>query len=155
MPGALDPRSATHTTTRTDAPWLRPVPDLEPEQTFGPQHRALTALIKAVAWLSPDQDAQIEATWYGMRGPARFAARGQASQVASDHDRLEEQLNARQRTWAASNFRARDAAGDAAHALAVRDLIGSGFTQAAYDELVGPWVSVMGPVHPQDPAPER
>lgn len=153
MPGAFDPRSATHTTGHRENGWLRAVPDADPARIFGPQHAALTALIKAVARLTPDQDDAIEARWYDMRGPARFRSRGEASQTASAHGRLEEQLNARQRAWAASTLRARDAAGDAAHALAVRDLIGSGLSQSSYDELVAPWVDVMGPVHPQDARP--
>lgn len=153
MPGALDPRSAMHASARTASPWRSAGPDSDPEQVLGPQHAALNALIAAVARLTPEQDVAIEARWYDMRGPARFRSRGEASQAASAHERLEEQLNARQRAWAASGFRSRDAAGDAAHALAVRDLIGSGLSQSAYDELVLPWASVMGPVHPDDAGP--
>ena len=43
------------------------------------------------------------------------------------------------------------AAWAAAGALVVRDLIGKyGFTQVHYDTLTGPWVSIFGPVHPDD-----
>jgi hypothetical protein len=153
MPGALDPRTAMHAPAGTKAPWLRTVPDTDPSQVLGPQHAELTALIRAVARLTPEQDTAIESKWYDMRGPARFASRGEASQAASTHQRLEEQLNARQRAWAASDFRSRDAAGDAAHALSVRDLIGAGLAQSSYDELVAPWASVMGVVHPDDAIP--
>lgn len=150
MPGAPDPRSAMHARARSATPWLRAVPDADMAQVLGPQHAAIAALIKAVSRLSQEQDTAIESRWYDMRGPQRFTSRGEASQAASVHQRLEEQLNARQRVWAASNFRSRDAAGDAAHALAVRDLIGSGLSQSSYDELVAPWASVMGPAHPDD-----
>lgn len=153
MHGALDPRSAMHAPAHTKAPWLRAVPDADPKQILGPQHAELTALIRAVARLTPEQDTAIESKWYDMRGPARFSSRGEASQAASMHERLEWQLNARQRAWSASEFRSRDAAGDAAHALSVRDLIGSGLSQSSYDELVAPWVSVMGVLHPDDAAP--
>lgn len=150
MSGALDPRSALHAPARRQPPWLRAVPDVDSAQLLGPQHAAIADLIRAVTRLTPEQDAEIEARWYSMRGSARFRARGQASQAASRHGRLEAQLNARQRAWAASNGRSRDAAGDAAHALAVRDLIGGEFPSAAYDELVNPWASVMGAAHPED-----
>ena len=46
---------------------------------------------------------------------------------------------------------ARDAAGAAAGALVVRDLIGQhGFTQEHYDLLTAPWATVIGRVHPDD-----
>ncbi|WP_153506064.1 hypothetical protein [Cumulibacter manganitolerans] len=149
MSGALDPRSAYHAAART-TPRLRAVPDPHPEATFGPQHAEITALISAVAGVTPEQDEAIETRWFDLRGPGRFVARGRASEAASAHGRLEAQFNARQRAWSASALKCRDAAGDAAHALAVRDLIGGSFDRSAYDELVAPWATVMGPVHPED-----
>lgn len=151
MPGALDPRSAMHASARS-RPRLRAVPHVDPEHVFGPEHAAVAALIKALTRISPEQDDAIEARWYDLRGAGRFAARGQASSAASTHGRLEAQINARQQTWSTSSLKCRDAAGDAAHALAVRDLIGQGFSREAYDELVEPWASVMGPPHPDDAA---
>ncbi|WP_134321947.1 hypothetical protein [Cumulibacter soli] len=153
MRPAPDPRSDTHAPTRAGSGWLRAVPDADSTQLLGPQHAELTSFFTSVGFLTPEQDAAIESKWYDMRGPERFASRGQASQAASTHARLEEQLNARQRAWAATTMRARDAAGDAAHALSVRDLIGVGMSQEAYDELVAPWALVMGPVHPADTDP--
>lgn len=150
MPGAIDPRSDLHASARSARARLRSVPDADPQAVLGPQHEALSALIAAVTRLTPEQDASIESAWYDGRGPHRFTARGLASQVASANGRLEAQMNARQRTWAASAHKCRDAAGDAAHALAVRDLVGAEFTREAYDELMRPWVSVMGPAHPAD-----
>jgi hypothetical protein len=54
--------------------------------------------------------------------------------------------------WALAAGAATQAADQvAAGALAVRDLIGKhGFTQAHYDTLIGPWRTVIGPVHPDD-----
>lgn len=150
MPGALDPRSAMHAATRPIVPRLRAVPDLHSPPTFGPQHEAVTALIAALTQVTPEQDAAIESAWYAQRGPGRFTARGQASQAASANGRLEAQIIARQQAWSASVAKCRDAAGDAAHALAVRDLIGPAFSKESYQELIAPWVSVMGPVHPDD-----
>ena len=41
---------------------------------------------------------------------------------------------------------------DAARALVVRDLIGRhGFTADRYRTLTGPWATVIGPAHPDDP----
>ena len=148
MTEALDPRSAYHATHAS--PRLRAVPSPRSEQVFGPQHAAISALIAAVATLTPEQDDAIESRWFDLRGPDRFVARGRASEAASAHGRLEAQFNARQRAWSASEMKCRDAAGDAAHALAVRDLIGGSFERSAYDELVEPWQSVMGPAHPDD-----
>jgi hypothetical protein len=40
----------------------------------------------------------------------------------------------------------------AARALVVRDLIGRhGFTADHYRTLTGPWATVIGPAHPDDP----
>ena len=44
------------------------------------------------------------------------------------------------------------ARGTRSETLAVRWLLEHGF-QAAYDLLTGPWRSVIGPVHPDDPTP--
>ena len=155
MPGALDPRAAMHASARTSLPHLRAVPDADPARTLGPQHHAVLALIGALAQVTPEQDDAIESRWYDQRGPDRFVARGQASSAASRSGRLEAQLNARQRTWSATTLKGRDAAGDAAHALSVRDLIGPAFPQECYDQLVSPWAGVMGPVHPEDGAPDQ
>jgi len=59
---------------------------------------------------------------------------------------------ARATAWDAALDAARGAAGDAAGALLLRDLIGQapGWDQDAYDLLTGPWRQVIGPVHPDD-----
>lgn len=150
---AGDPRTASPMTAPHGGPRLRAVPDLRSEPSFGPQHAHVTALIRALDQVSSEQDQAIEAAWYDLRGPRRFAARGVASDAAQQHGRLDAQLEARQQTWSASNLRCRDAAGDAALALVVRDLIGSAVPQDAYDQLTSPWAHVMGPVHPDDAPP--
>jgi hypothetical protein len=53
--------------------------------------------------------------------------------------------------WDIARDAAWDAAGGAAGALVVRDLIGSyGVTQAHYDALTGPWRKTIGRLHPDD-----
>ncbi|GAB3306412.1 hypothetical protein EK0264_05775 [Epidermidibacterium keratini] len=154
MATAPDARSVhhrPHQPTRAGAR-LQAVPDPAPSDLYGPQHTEIERLIGAVRRISTDDDRAVERYWYNHRGAQRFAARGAASQVASAMGRLEAQIFARQQVWAASDNLSRDAAGDAAHALAVRDLIGETFPQQAYDELVAPWASVMGGVHPEDHA---
>lgn len=145
-----DLRTAAPAGARPSGPRLRPVPDLRSPEDLGPQHAHIVALIRALAGVSAEQDQQIEAVWYELRGPRRFAARGTISDSASRSGRLEAQLQARQRTWAASSLRCRDAAADAALALVVRDLVGTGPAHEAYDQLTWPWASVMGPAHPDD-----
>lgn len=152
MTTAPDPRSVHHRLHQPNrsASRLTVVPPPDPAALYGPQHQAITAMMQAVQRIRPEQDRAVERYWYDHRGPHRFAARGAASQAASAAGRLEAQIYARQQVWSASESLARDAAGDAAHALAVRDLISEQFPQEAYDELVRPWASIMGGVHPDD-----
>lgn len=153
MASSLDPRSIHQRSTgphRAGVARLRPLPSVPAEQLFGPQHAAIQALIGAASRIGEDQDRAIEREWYQHRGTGRFASRGAASQVASTAGRLDAQIHARQQAWAAADLACRDAVGDAAHALAVRDLICDDFTQEQYDALVEPWAAVMGPVHPDD-----
>ena len=85
---------------------------------------AAGAAARAAAW---------DATWAAARDAAGAAARDTA--------------------WAAAGAAAGDAAWDAAWALVVRDLIGQhGLTQDHYDTLTRPWRTVIGPIHPDDPA---
>jgi len=125
-------------------------------KTFGPQWESIVALIRTAATLTPQQGNELYvaagyaayyAAGYAARVPAGYAA-GYAARVA-----------ARVPAGYAAGYAARDAArvpawyaaGYAARALVVRDLIGQhGFTQEHYDLLVSPWVSVMGPAHPDD-----
>ena len=155
MTGAIDPR---HYPPRRAQPSpreaararLRAVPKVDPRERFGPQYAELTKLVEAARTVDQQQAHAIEDKWYQRRGRRRFAARSAASSAAAKSDRLICQIDARQAAWSATDLPSRDAAGDAAHALAVRDLIGEIFTREDYDELLWPWASVMGPVHPQD-----
>ena len=162
MPGAIDPRHYPPRQPRralneplrgSPRSGLRAVPELDPRARFGPQYAEITRLIEAVEHVTVEQSQVIEREWYQHRGRRRFAARSAASSVAAKSDRLICQIDARQMAWSSSDLPCRDAAGDAAHALAVRDLAGPIFSQGDYDELVGPWVSVMDPLHPDDVQP--
>ena len=83
-------------------------------------------------------DAAWAAAWDAARDAARDAAWDAARAALAA-------------AWAAAWDAAWAAARAAARALAVRDLIGQhGFTQTYYDTLTGPWVSAIGPVHPDD-----
>ena len=76
----------------------------------------------------------------GAFGPNWMSVRGLVRRVAVLTAAEVDQLGA---AW--------DAAGVAAGALAVSDLISQhGFTQAHYDLLTGPLASVIGPIHPDD-----
>lgn len=158
MTGAIDPRHypvrrAPHAARSAGRGRLRSVPQLSPRERYGPQYDHLERLIATAARLSPEQARAIEDKWYQHRGRRRFAARSAASSAAAKSDRLICQIDARHAAWSASELPSRDAAGDAAHALTVRDLIGAQFTREDYDELILPWVSVMGAVHPDDGPP--
>lgn len=123
------------------------ITDDELAKVFGPQWRAVVAMVRSITGATPDQVARLDATrdaawaadraaawaaaWAANRGATRGATRG------ADRDAA----------WAA----AWDAAWDAAWALVVRDLISeNGFTQEHYDLLTGPWAAVFGPAHPDD-----
>ena len=74
---------------------------------------------------------------------ARVLTAGEAERLAAAWDAA----------WDAAWAAAWAAARDAAVALVVRDLIGQrGFTQDHYDTLTRTWRTVIGPIHPDDPA---
>lgn len=123
---------------------LRPVPQIDPAAKFGPQYRAILNLVSAAEAIDLEKSREIEQLWYHNRGRDRFAARSAASAAASKAGRLVCQIDARQAAWSATPLACRDAAGDAAHALAVRDCIDDSFTQADYDILIKPWAQVLG-----------
>lgn len=160
MTGAIDPRhypprrldSAARDAARER---LRAVPKIDPRERFGPQYADLGRLIETAGAVDQELGRLIEDKWYEHRGRRRFAARSAASSAAAKCDRLICQIDARQAAWSASDQPSRDAAGDAAHALAVRDLIGETFTREDYDELVWPWAFAMGVVHPDDEPPRE
>jgi len=110
--------------------WLRsavPVTNTELARVFGPQWEPVCVLVMRAASLTYDEACHLDAAWDASRSTsmdtAWFAARDAASAAARDG------------TWA----------------LSVRDLIGDKFTQAHYHRPTGPWRTVIGPVHPDDP----
>ncbi|HMO11851.1 MAG TPA: hypothetical protein PKB06_10205 [Actinotalea sp.] len=129
------------------------VTDADLAEVFGPQWREFVALVRRAATLTHPEaerlaDARSAAARAAARDAARAAAWAAARAAAWDAARAADQAAARDAARAA----AWDAARDAAAALVVRDLIGrDGFTQEHYDLLTGPWRSVVGPVHPDDP----
>jgi hypothetical protein len=119
------------------------VEELPAHMVFGPQGEHVVRLIDRAARLTGDEAKQMSATWAAAWDAAPCAALCAA------------RATAREAAWDAARNAARfvfgGAAGDAAMALVVRDLIGSsGFSQAHYDSLTGPWRKVIGPVHPDD-----
>ena len=101
---------------------------------FNDRDGTTRADVVAVIKESPDiTDEELEQTFGPQWQTIVRLVRISASLTAEQADRLAA-------TWAA--------AGDAARAAAVGDLIGQhGFEQHHYDTLVGPWESVMGPIN--------
>lgn len=146
------------------------VTDTALADTFGPQWRAIVALVRRAAILTEDEakalnlnaarDAARFAARIGAWGTSRTAARDAgAAWVATRTPALAaaqaaSQAAARDATQNAAWGAARDAALSTAQALAARDLIGDVFTQAHYDALTGPWSRVVGKVHPDDATEE-
>jgi hypothetical protein len=128
------------------------IEELPAHEVFGPQGEHVVALIERAAGLTSDEAEQLFAAraevWFVARDTAREAARD----AARDTARSAAVVAAWGAAWDAAAWNAaRDTAGDTAMALVVRDLIGSsGFSQAHYDLLTGPWRKVIGPVHPDD-----
>ena len=119
---------------------------------FGPQWVAVRDLVRRAAVLTVDEAREL-----GVAGDAAGARRpdvaGYAVRVAA---RIVAGVSAwyavRGATMPAPNETACLAARDAARALVARDLIGRhGFTATRYRTLTGPWASVIGPCHPDDP----
>jgi hypothetical protein len=119
------------------------VEELPAHEVFGPQGEHVVRLIDRAASLTRDEAVQLAAS----RAAAASAAVRAASYAAWDAAEDAGREAAAYTAWIAAWY----AAGVAARALVVRDLIGSsGFTQAHYDLLTGPWRKVIGPVHPDD-----
>ncbi len=137
------------------------VSDADLEVTFGPQWRRVVALVRRAARLTPEElntaraaareaawDAARAAGWEAAWDTARAAARGAGWEAAWDAARA-----AAWAAWAAAAARAddawaaaRDAAGAAACAIAVSDLVGQhGLTQDHIDTLMQPWIAAVGP----------
>jgi hypothetical protein len=155
------------------------VTDADLADTFGPQWEHVVALVRRAAVLTADEVQQLIAAWVAVWDAARVAvwvaardavwvavwdaARNDAQDAAWDAARVAAwvavwdaaRYAARDAAWDAARYAAWAAARDAARALVARDLIGQhGFTQEHYDLLTDPWVSVIGPVHPDDHSEE-
>lgn len=129
-------------------------------QAFGPQGEQVAALIDRAGKLTVDEVEKLGAAWYA-DGHAAGDAVWDTARVAR-HVALVARDAAWDAVWDAAGdaaqFAARDvtgvvarfAAGDAALALVVRDLI----SKEHYDLLTGPWAQVIGPAHPDDPTRE-
>ena len=94
------------------------ITDADLAETFGPQWRAVVAVVRRAATLTADEAKRLDAAWEAAWGAARDAARGAA----------------------------RDAARDAAGAVVTWDLATDDgpYTAAQRDLLIGPWVEVCG-----------
>ena len=126
----------TDSTKRQSVAW-RVVEEVDPAIRFGPQGPHVVALIARAGGITADEAERLAAARAAARDAARAAARDAAWAAAR----------------AAAGDAARAAAWAAASALVVRDLIGQhGLTQDHYAILTRPWRTVIGPIHPDDPA---
>jgi len=120
--------------------------------TFGPQWEQVVALVRRVAGLPVDETSRLAAAASAASTWATWAAMDATNAAtAAAMDAANAATAAAMDAASGDMIAAGRAAADAAGALVMRDLIGlHGFTQHHYDLLVGPWVSVCGPVHPDD-----
>ena len=107
--------------------------EAEMADMLGPQWLAIRDLVRRAAALTPDDAGALGAT-----GDAARVAAVDAAMYAARRAPLVDVVDG--------------CAVDAARALVVRDLIGRhGFTADRYRTLTGPWATVIGPAHPDDP----
>ena len=142
--------------------------ELEMVAMLGPQWLAVCDLVHRAAVLTPDEAQELgaanaaawdaargaawDAAWDAARGAARDAAWDAAWDAAGDAAGDAAVDAAMYAAKVAAVDAARCAAVYAARALVVRDLIGRhGFTADHYRTLTGPWATVIGPAHPDDP----
>lgn len=113
---------------------------------YGPQTAAIETLLERAAKLTDNEIHQLHTAGlpsYAARNAAWDAARNAAS-FASSSAVLDAALDA---AYTATRY----SAWDAVSALVVRNLIGQhGFAQKHYGALTRPWVTVIGPAHPDD-----
>ena len=137
---------------RQSVAW-RVVEEVDPAIRFGPQGQHVGALIARAGVITAGEAEMLVAAWVAARDAARDAARVAAWVAARDAARVAARDAARVAARDAAWVAARVAASDAALALVVRDLIGQhGLTQAHYDTIILPWRTVIGLIHPDDPA---
>ncbi len=118
------------------------ITDADLAATFGPQWRAVVAVVRRAATLTADEAKRLDAAWEAARDAAREAARGAARGAAWDAAWGAAWIAA----WGAAGDAAGDAARDAAGAVVTWDLATDDgpYTTAHRDLLIGPWVEVCG-----------
>ena len=119
------------------------------EAVFGPQWAEIVALVRRAAVLTEDETARLGAVRLSASGSELYMAWSSARDAtALGTARLAGSIAA---MGAALGSGVRNAVGDAATALAIRDRIGHySFTQEHYDLLTEAWATAIGPVHPDD-----
>jgi len=117
---------------------LRVVEEVEGWRALGPNGRQAAAIIARAALLTRDEIHRLAAAGDAARYAAGDAALDAAGDAAGDAARYAAWDAALDAAGAAAAL----AAGDAAGAAVVRDLI----TPEQYDQLAGPWESVVGPI---------
>lgn len=113
------------------------VRELPATDALGPQGVQVAALIERADRLTDVEARRLFDAWDAAMGAGWHPAKTAAFAVDDARTTAEDTV------WAAAHV----AAGDAGLALVVRDLI----SVEHYDALTGPWRTIIGPIHPDDP----
>ena len=113
------------------------VRELPATDALGPQGVQVAALIERADRLTDVEARRLFDAWDAAMGAEWHPAKTAAFAVDAARTTAEDTV------WAAVHV----AAGDAGLALVVRDLI----SVEHYDALTGPWRTIIGPIHPDDP----
>ena len=113
------------------------VRELPATDALGPQGVQVAALIERADRLTDVEARRLFDAWYAAMGAEWHPAKTAAFAVDAARTTAENTV------WAAAHV----AAGGPAAALVVRDLI----SVEHYDALTGPWRTIIGPIHPDDP----
>lgn len=136
---------------------VRVVRELDPTLALGPQGPEVLAFIERcktldheeLHYLTVTSNVYLGSVEYTAEVAGRAAAWEAISDAAGTAARVAAWTTHRPTStyaWDASRAVRRPVA-----ALLVRDLIGTNFTKADYDRITGPWRSIIGPLHPDDP----
>ena len=113
------------------------VRELPATDALGPQGVQVAALIERADRLTDVEARRMFDAWDAAMGAEWHPAKTAAFAVDAARTTAEDTV------WAAVHV----AAGDAGLALVVRDLI----SVEHYDAMTGPWRTIIGPIHPDDP----
>lgn len=113
------------------------VRELPATDALGPQGVQVAALIERADRLTDVEARRLFDAWDAAMGAEWHPAKTAAFAVDAARTTAEDTV------WAAVHV----AAGDAGLALVVRDLI----SVEHYDAMTGPWRTIIGPIHPDDP----